>query len=250
MASWPATITDLSHASLLRYHGARWRALLRTCPIRLEAPSFAKTWHNYDQTFGASCKRERNTNRHLYKCRHDVRSGAVFCGTRVNLGQPSTGANPRYHFCVTRLPVRQLFITLECTERAATSYEPASMIKPKARIWLSPADRTRVEGCVRGRRTPQKLILPAGIALPLADRMAVTVIAPAVDKSKLTVSRCHERYLANGIDGPQHGATRPDRKPPLFAKTIQQVVRRPLHADRGRRILRMAVASGLRCTSA
>jgi hypothetical protein len=89
------------------------------------------------------------------------------------------------------------------------------MSKTEACIWLSPADRTTLEGWISGRNTPQKLVWRARIVLLSADRMGVMAITRAVGKSKVTVSRWQERYLAKGIAGLQRDATRPGRKPPL-----------------------------------
>jgi transposase len=77
--------------------------------------------------------------------------------------------------------------------------------------------------------------------------------ARAVGKSKVTVSRWQERYLAKGIAGLQRDATRPGRKPPLSAETIQQVVHKTLHekppASTHWTIRKMAAATGLSYTS-
>jgi transposase-like protein len=72
------------------------------------------------------------------------------------------------------------------------------MIKTEARIWLSPADRATLEEWVNGRNTPQKLVWRAWIVLLSADRTGVMAITRAVGKSKVTVARWQERYLAKG----------------------------------------------------
>jgi len=82
-----------------------------------------------------------------------------------------------------------------------------------------------------------------------ADRTGVMAIARAVGMSKVTVSRWQERYLAKGITGLRRDATRPGRKPPLSAETIQQVVHKTLHekppAGTHWSIRTMAVATAL-----
>jgi hypothetical protein len=45
------------------------------------------------------------------------------------------------------------------------------MSKTEACIWLSPADRTTLEGWISGRNTPQKLVWRARIVLLSADRI-------------------------------------------------------------------------------
>jgi transposase len=97
------------------------------------------------------------------------------------------------------------------------------------------------------------LVWRARIVLLSADRMGVMAITRAVGKSKVTVSRRQERYLAKGIAGLQRDATRPGRKPPLPAETIQQVVHKTLHekppAGAHWTIRKMAAATGLSYTS-
>src|SRR5215213_9048101 len=106
------------------------------------------------------------------------------------------------------------------------------MIKTKACIWLSPADRATLEEWVSGRNTPQKLVWRARLVLLSADRSGVRAITRAVGKSKVTLARWQERYLAKGIAGLRRDATRAGRKPPLSAETIQQVVHQTLHENR------------------
>jgi transposase len=127
------------------------------------------------------------------------------------------------------------------------------MIKTEACIWLSPADRATLERWVSGRNTPQKLVWRARIVLLSAERVGVMAIARAVGTSKVTVARWQERYLAKGIEGLRRDATRPGRKPPLNAETIQQVVHKTLHekppGGTQWSIRKMAAASGLSSSS-
>lgn len=74
------------------------------------------------------------------------------------------------------------------------------MSKTPACIWLSPADRATLEGWVGERNTPQKLAWRARIVLLSADRVGVMRIARAIGKSKVTVGRWQERYLARGVE--------------------------------------------------
>ena len=68
-------------------------------------------------------------------------------------------------------------------------------------IWLSPADRATVEGWISARNTPQKLVWRSRIVLLSADRVGVMATARSVGKSKLTVWRWQERFLAEGLVG-------------------------------------------------
>lgn len=127
------------------------------------------------------------------------------------------------------------------------------MSKTRACIWLSPADRATLEGWVSRRNTPQKLVWRARIVLLSADRVGVMTIARSVGKSKVTVGRWQERYLAKGIAGLARDATRPGRKPPLSAEAIERVVDKTLHekppAGTHWSIRKMAAAVGISYTS-
>jgi transposase len=127
------------------------------------------------------------------------------------------------------------------------------MKRTLACIWLSPADRATLEGWVDGRNTPQNLVWRARIVLQSADRVGVMAIVRSVGKSKVTVKRWQERYLAAGIAGLQRDATRPGRKPPLSGETIARVVDKTLHekpvAGTHWSIRKMARAVGLSYTS-
>ena len=127
------------------------------------------------------------------------------------------------------------------------------MRKTEACIWLSPADRARLEEWVSGRNTPQKVVWRSRIVLLSAGRLGVMAIGRAVGKSKVTVGRWQERYLAQGISGLRRDATRPSRKPPLSAEAIKQVVDKTLHdkppAGTHWSSRKMAAACGLSYTS-
>jgi transposase len=96
-------------------------------------------------------------------------------------------------------------------------------------IWLSPSDRTELEGYVAGRNTPQKLVWRAKIVLMWADGAGVTEIVKTTGKTKRTAYRWRERYLERGIAGLKRDKTRPGRKPPLSAAVIERVVNMTLH---------------------
>src|SRR5258705_6719920 len=97
-------------------------------------------------------------------------------------------------------------------------------------IWISVADRERLERLVRDRNTPQKVVWRARIVLLASDGLTAEGIAAAVDKSLLTVRRWRRRYVAKGMDGLLKDATRPSRCNALNAEKIKQVVHMTLHA--------------------
>ena len=66
-------------------------------------------------------------------------------------------------------------------------------------IWLSPADRARLESWVADRNTPQKLVWRARIVLMWAEGTGVTAIVRALGKTKRTAYRWRSRYVEQGI---------------------------------------------------
>ena len=97
------------------------------------------------------------------------------------------------------------------------------------RILISSADREGLEGLVRNRNTPQKVVWRARIVLLASDGLTAEAIAAAVGKSLLTVRRWRRRYVAKGVDGLLKDATRPSRVKPLSPEKIKQVVHMTLH---------------------
>jgi transposase len=95
-------------------------------------------------------------------------------------------------------------------------------------IWLSPEDRAELESWVADRNTPQKLVWRSRIVLLSAAANGTMSIMRAVGKSKPSVWRWQERYLAQGIAGLTRDATRPGRKPPLTPEVIARVVEKTL----------------------
>jgi len=96
-------------------------------------------------------------------------------------------------------------------------------------IWLSPADRARLEGVVAAPNAPQKLVWRARIVLMWSQGAGVTAIVRATGKTKRTAYRWRERYLASGLTWLERDATRPGRKPPLSGEVIARVVQMTLH---------------------
>jgi transposase len=120
-------------------------------------------------------------------------------------------------------------------------------------IWLSPVDRATLDGWVADRNTPQKLVWRARIVLMSAAGAGTMAIVGALGRSKRTVGRWQERYLAQGIEGLRRDASRPGRKPPLSAAVIERVVEMTLHevppGATHWSVRRMARAAGISHTS-
>ena len=79
------------------------------------------------------------------------------------------------------------------------------------------------------RNTPQKLVWRSRIVLLTAAGVGTMSIVRALGKSKPTVWRWQQRFVAQGIAGLERDAPRPGRKPPLAPAVIAQVVDKTLH---------------------
>ena len=97
-------------------------------------------------------------------------------------------------------------------------------------IYVSPANRARLERLVGDRNTPRKVVWRAEIVLATADGLGTMAIMRRTGKSKPCVWRWQKRYVAAGVDGLLRDKTRPGRKKPLsqdvklkvLAKTAQE----------------------------
>jgi transposase len=98
------------------------------------------------------------------------------------------------------------------------------------RIEVPAADRERLDGLVRDRNTPQKVVWRARIVLLTGDGMGAVAVADSVGKSVLTVRRWRRRYGDKGAEGLLKDATRPPRKKPLSAETVKRVVAMTLNS--------------------
>ena len=95
-------------------------------------------------------------------------------------------------------------------------------------ISVSAADRRRLETIVADRNTPQKHVWRARIILLTADGLGTNAIMAATGKSKTTVWRWQERFMAAGVEGLLQDKTRPPGKAPIDAARVGEVVRRTL----------------------
>jgi transposase len=92
------------------------------------------------------------------------------------------------------------------------------------RIEVPAANRERLEGLVRDRNTPQKVVWRARIVLLSGEGIGAVAVADTVGKSVLTVRRWRRRYRDQGVEGLLKDATRPPRRKPLSAETVKKVV--------------------------
>ena len=91
-------------------------------------------------------------------------------------------------------------------------------------IYVSPADRARLEGIVADRNSASKHVWRANIVLATADGLGTNAIMRLTSKSKPCVWRWQERYIETGVDGLLRDKTRPSRKKPLSAEVKLKVL--------------------------
>ena len=101
-------------------------------------------------------------------------------------------------------------------------------------LWLSATDRARLAALVADRNSPQKHVWRARIVLLSADGVGTMAIQRQTGKGKPTIWRWQARFMAEGVDGLLHDATRPAGKPPLPPDVIERVVEMTLRRTAGR----------------
>src|SRR5215207_4219946 len=91
-------------------------------------------------------------------------------------------------------------------------------------VRLGPGDRERLETVIGSGNSPQKHVWRARIVLLSADGVGTMAIQRQTGKVKPTIWRWQARFMAEGVDGLLHEATRPAGKPALTAATIERLV--------------------------
>ena len=91
-------------------------------------------------------------------------------------------------------------------------------------VRLGPGDREPLDAVIGSGNSPQKHVWRARIVLLSADGLGTMAIQRQTGKGKPTIWRWQARFMAKGVAGLLHDATRPGRKKPLPAATIEQVV--------------------------
>src|SRR6516164_5529164 len=91
-------------------------------------------------------------------------------------------------------------------------------------VQVSEGDRVRLAGIVADRNSPQKHVWRARIVLMTADGIGTNTIMRQTGKSKVTVWRWQERFMAQGVDGLLRDKTRPSRIPRLPATVHERTV--------------------------
>jgi len=90
-------------------------------------------------------------------------------------------------------------------------------------------DRELLEGLVRGRKTPQRVVLRARIVLGAAEGRANHRLAKELGVSRPTILLWRKRYTQAGLTGLLRDAPRPGRRKRLGADRIAAIVNATLH---------------------
>lgn len=91
-------------------------------------------------------------------------------------------------------------------------------------LFLSPADRVRLQQLAADRNSSAKVVWRAQIVLASADRDGTMAVMRRTGVSKPTVWRWQKRYMDQGVDGLLRDKTRPGRKPALAADVRLKVL--------------------------
>jgi len=91
-------------------------------------------------------------------------------------------------------------------------------------VRLRPGDRERLEGLIGSGNSPQKHVWRARIVLLSAEGIGTMAIQRQTGKGKPTIWRWQARFMAEGVDGLLHEATRPAGKPALPPALVERVV--------------------------
>jgi hypothetical protein len=100
-------------------------------------------------------------------------------------------------------------------------------------VRLGPGDRERLAAVIGSGNSPQKHVWRARIVLLSGDGLGTMAIQRQTGKGKPTIWRWQARFMAEGVDGLLHDATRPGRKKPLPAATVERVVEMTLAGPPG-----------------
>lgn len=95
---------------------------------------------------------------------------------------------------------------------------------------LSDGERAELERLIRGRSTPQKVVLRASIVVLTADGVATGEIMERLRTTCPTITRWRRRFDEQGVAGLCKDATRPGRKPSISAEQVADVIHRTLHS--------------------
>src|SRR6202035_213793 len=91
-------------------------------------------------------------------------------------------------------------------------------------VRLGRGDRERLEAVIGSGNSPQEHVWRGRVVLLSAAGVGTMAIQRQTGKGKPTIWRWQARFMAEGVDGLLHEATRPAGKAPLAAAVIELVV--------------------------
>src|SRR6266446_8897451 len=89
-------------------------------------------------------------------------------------------------------------------------------------VRLGPGDRERLEAVIGSGNSPQKHVWRARIVLLSAEGVGAMATQRQTGKGKPTIWRWQARFMAEGVAGLLHEATRPAGKAPRSAAGIER----------------------------
>jgi transposase len=93
--------------------------------------------------------------------------------------------------------------------------QSAVMRRTDLSLYVSPANRVKLDAIIADRNSSSKAVWRAEIVLATADGLGTNAIMKRTGKSKPCVWRWQERYIEEGVDGLLRDKTRPPGTPPL-----------------------------------
>jgi len=103
------------------------------------------------------------------------------------------------------------------------------MWNPAIPLKVSSDDRELLEALIRGRKTPQRVVLRARIVLRAADGVSNNALAKELGITRPTVLLWRDRYAKAGVAGVLRDAPRPGRKKKIAPKKVEAIVNATLH---------------------
>src|SRR3954453_1045644 len=100
----------------------------------------------------------------------------------------------------------------------------SAVMRQGVEVRLGAGDRERLEAVIGSGNSPQKHVWRARIVLLSAAGGGTMAIQRQTGKGKPTIWRWQARFMAEGVDGLLHDATRPAGKPPLPPAVTERVV--------------------------
>ena len=102
--------------------------------------------------------------------------------------------------------------------------QSAGMRRDDICLYVSPANRSRLEAIIKDRNSSRKSVWRAEIVLATGDGAGTNAIMRRTGKSKPCVWRWQERFVEEGVDGLMRDKTRPSRIPALSEEVKRAVL--------------------------